>query len=66
VNGTGYYSFENHSDGLRCYSRKAEAIRGAINSYWEKHETPTVYSPTGRIVWREIGANRVYTNQGER
>ena len=59
-NATGHYTFQSKGDGIRYYATKAEAIRGAINTYWEQDETPTVYSPTGKIVWQEVGAARVY------
>ena len=48
---TGFYTYKNHSDGLCQYFTKKAAIRAAEKSKWETHETPCVYSPTGRVVW---------------
>lgn len=49
---TGYYAYQNHDSGMCEYRTKATAIRNAQRSHWERHETPQVYSPTGKVVWR--------------
>ena len=50
TNSTGFYSYFNHADGLCLYKTKSSAIRHAVKSTWEKHETPCIYTPTGREI----------------
>jgi len=53
VKATGYYSYENHADGLVEFTTKKAAIHRAEKSRWEQHEVKSVYSPSGVLVWKE-------------